>query len=246
LPATALAQLQVNQVFNEQGPAPASGPFCVAGSGTDLPPDGVDCPVGPGQNPKLYGTFVGAVQAVVTDPVDPKTIYVGAVNGGVWVTHDGGTSWKPLTDKQASISIASLVLDPINSKNLLAGTGLVSNGSLSYVNEFVGSGAPRNGLLYSKDGGVTWTPVGSGTIENSVVAAAAVGSTLLAGTSEPSGFAAWTSSSQPSTLFDGALWRSIDSGTTWTKVTGPGKPDGPVNSIVVDPVHSNIISDLLT
>src|SRR6266702_8523074 len=41
-PATALAQVQVNQVFNEQGPAPASGPFCVSGSGTDLSPDGVN------------------------------------------------------------------------------------------------------------------------------------------------------------------------------------------------------------
>jgi hypothetical protein len=49
--------------------------------------------------------------------------YVGAVNGGVWVAHDGGTSWTPLTDKQASISIASLALDPTNSKNLLARAG---------------------------------------------------------------------------------------------------------------------------
>jgi hypothetical protein len=52
--------------------------------------------------------------------------YVGAVNGGVWVAHDGGTSWTPLTDKEASISIASLALDPTNSKNLLAGTGSCS------------------------------------------------------------------------------------------------------------------------
>jgi hypothetical protein len=132
LPGSAFAQLQVNQFFNEQGPAPSSGPFCVVGTG-DAPPKGVNCGVGPGQNPLLSGTVVGAVQAVAPDPIDPSTIYVGALNGGVWVTHNGGTSWTPLSDRQASLSITSLVLDPTDStrRTLLAGTSLMSNGSLS-------------------------------------------------------------------------------------------------------------------
>lgn len=238
LPATALAQVQVNQVFNEQGPAPATGPFCVSGSG-DLPapPGGALCAVGTGQNPTLYGTNIGAVQSVVADPVDPKTLYVGALNGGVWVTHDGGTSWKNLTDNQptvSSISISSLVLDPTNNKNLLAGTGLVSNGSLSYVAEFVGSGGPRDGLLYSKDGGQTWTVVGKGTITNSVVAAAAVGQNLLAGTWEVSNFAT------QSDKFQGGLWLSTNSGQNWTSVA-PNGVSGPVSSIAVNPTQTNVI-----
>lgn len=53
LPGTAFAQVQVNQIFNEQGPAPSSGPFCVIGSG-DAVPKGINCGVGPGQNPLLF------------------------------------------------------------------------------------------------------------------------------------------------------------------------------------------------
>jgi autotransporter-associated beta strand protein len=225
------------------------------GSGDAAPPvNGINCAVSPGQNPALYGTAVGAVQAVVPDPTNPNTIYVGAVNGGVWVTHDGGATWAPLMDSMpsaaASTSIASLVLDPTDPthKTLLAGTGLVSNGSLSWVNPLGGSGGPRNGLLYTTDGGVTWSVLGSGQIQDSVVAAAAVGKVLLAGTSEVSPYASYTFASpspgpdcKDSPLFCGGLWRSIDSGQTWTQITGPGTPNGPVGSIVVDPTHPNII-----
>jgi hypothetical protein len=64
----AIAQVQINQVFNEQGPAPSTGPLCLVGTG-DAPPQGITCPVNPGQNPALYGTNVGAVQAVAPDPL---------------------------------------------------------------------------------------------------------------------------------------------------------------------------------
>ena len=111
----------------------------------------------------------------------------------MWVTHNGGASWSPLTDKQASLSIASLTLDPTDStrRTLLAGTGLTANGFIGSIStqqqSFLGSGGLRNGLLYSQDGGTTWTSLGSGTLTNqSVVAAAARGNTLLAGTWEMS------------------------------------------------------------
>ena len=239
-PLVAFAQVQVNQKFNEQGPAPSSGPFCVSGTGdAGVPPNGVVCGVGPGQNPALYGTNVGAIQAAVMDPLNANRVYAGGVNGGVWVTQDGGKNWSPLMDKQASISISSLVFDPTDSQHntLLAGTGLGSNGSLSYVNAFGGSGGLRNGLLYSQDGGATWKTLGSGTITNSVVAAAAVGPVLLAGTSEVSPYSFNSSGYN----FQGALWRSTDSGSTWSKVSGAGMPDGPISSIVVDPTNPNRI-----
>ena len=56
LPSTAFSQVQVNQVFNQQGPAPSSGPLDTVDSGDAVP----------------NGTVAGAVQAVVTDPADPK------------------------------------------------------------------------------------------------------------------------------------------------------------------------------
>jgi hypothetical protein len=96
LPTAATAQLQVNQNFVTQGPAPSFGPTGTVQSG-DAPPN---------------GNVAGAVGPVVADPLDANTLFVGTPAGGIWKTTNGGTSWAPLTDKQASLSIASLSLDP--------------------------------------------------------------------------------------------------------------------------------------
>ena len=48
------------------------------------------------------GTSV-AVQAIVTDPTDANKIYIGTVNGGVWETLNGGTTWTPLSDKRLAV-----------------------------------------------------------------------------------------------------------------------------------------------
>ena len=40
------------------------------------------------------------------------TIYVGSASGGVWKSVDGGTTFKPIFDKQPSLSIGSVAIDP--------------------------------------------------------------------------------------------------------------------------------------
>src|SRR5262245_30725480 len=117
LPAAAAAQVQVNQNFVTQGPAPSFGPLGIVQSG-----DGPN-----GQT----GHVAGAVQAVVADPLDANTLFIGTPGGGIWKTIDGGTTWKALTDKQATLSISSLAFDPTDPTRLIAGTGLTSNGSVA-------------------------------------------------------------------------------------------------------------------
>jgi len=93
LPAAAAAQVQVNQTFIPQGPSPKFGEISIVQSG-DAPPN---------------GTVGGAVQAILLDPaLGSQTMFIGGVNGGIWRTTNGGASWTPLTDKQASLSIGSL------------------------------------------------------------------------------------------------------------------------------------------
>src|SRR6516225_5430419 len=149
LPTAAVAQLQVNQKFVTQGPAPSFGPLFTVQSG-DAPPN---------------GGVAGAVGPVVADPLDPNTLFVGTPWGGIWKTTDGGTTWKALTDKQASLSIASLAYDPMDPtrNTLIAGTGLTANGTVCSAGAcfFTGSGGLRNGLVYSQDGGNTWTSLGA-------------------------------------------------------------------------------------
>src|SRR4051794_8360034 len=36
---------------------------------------------------------------------DPRIVYVGAANGGLWKTRDGGATWESLFDEQSTLSI---------------------------------------------------------------------------------------------------------------------------------------------
>jgi hypothetical protein len=149
-----------------------------------------------------------------------------------WKTTNGGTTWTPLTDKQATLSIASLAYDPtdVNRNTLIAGTGLTANGSILGL---AASGGLRNGLLYSQDGGNTWTSLGAATLAGqSVAGVAARGNVLVAGTYEISGFASAADRNI------GALYRSMDFGANFKKISGDastGLPDGPISSIAGDP-----------
>jgi hypothetical protein len=177
LPTAAAAQLQVNQNFVAQGPAPSFGPLRTVQSG-DAPPN---------------GNVAGAVGPVVADPLNANTLFVGTPWGGIWKTTNGGTTWTPLTDKQATLSIASLAYDPTDPtrKTLIAGAGLTANGTVCSPADPcgpTGSGGLRNGLLYTQDGGNTWTSLGAAALANqSVVGVAARGSVMVAATYEISG-----------------------------------------------------------
>ena len=82
----------VAQVFVPQGPAPSIGALDVVQSG-DAASNG--------------GTVTGAVQSILLDPaLGPNTMFLASPNGGIWSTSNGGATWTPLTDKQASLSIA--------------------------------------------------------------------------------------------------------------------------------------------
>ena len=223
LPTAATAQLQINQNFVTQGPAPSFGPTFTVQSG-DAPPN---------------GNVAGAVGPVVADPLNANTLFVGTPWGGIWKTTNGGTSWTPLTDKQATLSIASLAYDPTDPtrNTLIAGTGLTSNGTVCTAGPCfsTGSGGLRNGLLYTQDGGNTWTSLGAATLGGqSVVGVAARGSVMLAATYEISGF--------PFDRHVGALYRSTDGGAGFTQISGAagtGLPNGPVSSLGSDPNNPN-------
>ena len=79
------------------------------------------------------------------------TLLVGSASGGVWKSEDGGTTFKPIFDKQAAQSIGAVALDPTNPKVMWAGTGE------SWTRNSVSVG---NGVYKSTDGGDTWTNMG--------------------------------------------------------------------------------------
>src|SRR5262250_2825695 len=51
------------------------------------------------------------------------TIYVGAASGGVWKSSNGGTTFRPVFDKQTAQSIGAVTIDPRDPKTIWVGTG---------------------------------------------------------------------------------------------------------------------------
>src|SRR6202522_553368 len=49
------------------------------------------------------------------------TVFVGAASGGVWKSVNGGTTYKPVFDRQDVQSIGAVAIDPSNSKNVWVG-----------------------------------------------------------------------------------------------------------------------------
>jgi photosystem II stability/assembly factor-like uncharacterized protein len=79
------------------------------------------------------------------------TLFAGSASGGVWKSVNGGTTFKPVFDRQSVQSIGALAIDPSNSKIVWAGTGE------AWTRNSVSIG---DGIYKSTDGGENWTNMG--------------------------------------------------------------------------------------
>ena len=207
------------QTFVPQGPAPSSMED-------------------PSENFSFGGAYAGAVQAIITEPGNPNKVYIGGVNGGVWVTTTAGKVWTPLSDYQQSLSIASLSFDPTDPthQKIYAGIGLTSNGIIAPSMTVADRGGPRIGILYSANGGGAWTTLSNSIAGKSVVDVAAMGSTIFAATFEPMDVSNSTSTNGY------GLFRSINNGANFSYISGTGNlPAGAATSLKVDGTNSNLL-----
>jgi hypothetical protein len=65
----------------------------------------------------------GRVTALVVDPTNPNKIYLGAAQGGVWRSLDGGATWLSIFDSAQSLAIGALAIAPSSPSTLYVGTG---------------------------------------------------------------------------------------------------------------------------
>ena len=70
--------------------------------------------------PANMGGRVADVEGV---PGDPNVVYVASASGGIWKTTNGGTTWKPIFERQGTISVGDIALAPGNPDVIWAGTG---------------------------------------------------------------------------------------------------------------------------
>jgi photosystem II stability/assembly factor-like uncharacterized protein len=174
-------------------------------------------PLGPTAIPngQTYGgnrvLVTGRVTAILVDPFNSATLYVGTAQGGIWKSVDGGTRWTPTTDNEASLAIGALAMDPSNRLTIYAGTG---------EGNFSGDSYYGAGLLKTTDGGTTWTNLGASTFTGTRF------SRLAATPGTPLRVFAATGL---------GLYRSTDGGATWTAMTSGLPPGVPATDVAIDP-----------
>jgi hypothetical protein len=74
----------------------------------------------------------GRVTAIAVDPTNPNIVYVGAAQGGVYRSTDGGANWTPLLDSAFSLAIGAIAIAPSQPNTVYVGTGEPNFSSDSY------------------------------------------------------------------------------------------------------------------
>jgi len=150
--------------------------------------------VGPTGKPS--GGGAGRINFVRFDPSNSNIIWVGAPDGGLWKSTNGGTSWTTNTDQLAVIGCTDVAIDPTNSNIMYLATG-----------DSHGSDCQSIGVLKSTDGGATWNTTG---LTWTVNQGRTIGRLLIHPTN-PQIVMAFSSA---------GIFRTTNGGTTWTNPTG--------------------------
>ena len=93
----------------------------------------------------------GRITDVEGVPGRPELVYVATASGGLFKTTNGGTTWAPIFDHEATLSIGNIAVDPQNPEVIWLGAGEANaRNSVSF----------GDGVYKTLDGGKTWRNLG--------------------------------------------------------------------------------------
>ena len=187
-------------------------------------------PLGPGNIPGLYIQSTGRLTAIAVHPTNPNVIYIGGALGGVWKTTNGGENWVPLTDKECSLAMGWIVIDPVDPEIVYAATG---------EQHFAGDSYYGCGVLSSTDGGSVWARLGAEVFDITTTTSGGVRISRIVLDPRTAGSAA------NATLYvaaDNGVWKSTDGGASWTRTlnVGTGGP-APATDLVMHPSNPDVL-----
>jgi len=203
------------------GVKPFSGPAPLGSScdWTEVGPSPENDSVANPGNVYIYGSVSGRVTSLALDLTnDPSgnTLYVGAAYGGLWRTTNGlsgSPSFTFIGPPNQSLAMGAIALGPSNPPTIYVGTGEQNMDGDSYYGV---------GILVSPDGGSTWNLVS--TANSGAISFLGMGcSKILVDPAYPATvMAAMVGTAccdNGLTVNQQGLYRSTDSGATWSQVT---------------------------
>jgi photosystem II stability/assembly factor-like uncharacterized protein len=167
------------------------------------------------------GGMSGRVTSIDVVHENPEIIYAGTASGGLWNSQNGGITWQPVFEKEATASVGAVAVQQSNPSVIWVGTG---------------EGNPRNslnggaGIYKSLDAGKNWKLMGLEKTRNihrviidptnpDIVYAAAIGS--------PWGV-------HP----ERGVFKTTDGGKSWKKILYTNDTSGAAD-LVMDPQNPN-------
>jgi hypothetical protein len=204
-------------------------------------------PIPNGQTLTVSTPVAGRTISIAVHPTNPNIVYVGAAQGGLYRSTDGGTNWTPMLDGALSLAIGAIAIAPSQPDTIYVGTG-----ETGFCGDcFFGVG------VYRIDNASTAAPVVSGpfndevTTDNDIFTGRGIGAIAVHPTNPAIIFVASGSGIGGkggvafNVLPNRGLWRSTDATSadpSFTKMvmTGAGANNAMVD-VVIDPGNPDLV-----
>jgi photosystem II stability/assembly factor-like uncharacterized protein len=166
------------------------------------------------------------IPALAVDPRNPNRVFAAVLGHpygsneerGIFLSIDGGQTWKKSLYKDQNTGGSDVQIDPTNPDVMYASMWKVRQGPWEDGNEYNKTGG---GLFKSTDGGSTWHPLTSGLPKSIVQIYVAISA------SEPSRLYATVGTTERGDYSSGVglgIYRSDDAGENWQKATTDPRP----------------------